>query len=583
MKRLGIILSTLLLIIGLCGCQTETDPVQDEALQAEYQEFVASLPAMLIKGDNTVVNQLFSDPEAIGIEVKIANWDSYDLNEAKELDQTITEIAKTNESFERASLSKENQITYDFIEYLCDDGPNDIPLEAEYYLANNVLGAYEGVVSNVFITLYFYELRNENDVRSYLNLVNTLADYKDDLLSFERERQDKGYGMCQSEVELAIENLESLLQDGDFSFLLTEFKNKLFDLELDEKLKEQYAQEVEDNLEKELTLFYEGILKGLKELDIKQKDDVVLADLPYGQEYFENLIYENCGISDIDEYQEYVELKTSDVISEVMTLMSEYELTDLEKMFMGEIEFSDAADPNELLAYLSEAMKEDFPDIGSIAYDMVELPGEFGVLMPSTRAFYLIGTLDDPSATQRMMLNGTYSQEEFTTVAHEGFPGHMYQNSYMINKAMPYIYMLYGNDGYVEGYANYVQRFSTRYADDKDGAMAYELNNTLTYTVILMLDLEVNYQGEDISEDVESLFGLSGKDADALIEQLKFMPGAFICYYASGLMFDDLYEEILNVKEDLTYQEFHESILDKGPLPMDLLKEHLFAQYEIDE
>ena len=107
--------------------------------------------------------------------------------------------------------------------------------------------------------------------------------------------------------------------------------------------------------------------------------DVVLADLPYGQEYFENLVYENCGISDIDEYQEYVELKTSDVISEVMTLMSEYELTDLEKMFMGEIEFSDAADPNELLAYLSEAMKEDFPDIGSIAYDMVELPGELNV------------------------------------------------------------------------------------------------------------------------------------------------------------------------------------------------------------
>ena len=110
MKRLGIILSTLLLIIGLCGCQTETDPVQDEALQAEYQEFVASLPAMLIKGDNTVVNQLFSDPEAIGIEVKIANWDSYDLNEAKELDQTITEIAKTNESFERASLRKSDHL-----------------------------------------------------------------------------------------------------------------------------------------------------------------------------------------------------------------------------------------------------------------------------------------------------------------------------------------------------------------------------------------------------------------------------------------------------------------------------------------
>lgn len=583
MKKIIILLTTILMACSLLACKQSTDPKELAKINAEYQEFVNEIPSMIFEGDETIINQLFADPSAIGINPQVANWDSYSIAEAEKMTEITEEIKKENESYQYDDLDDKNKVTYDFIEYITSDGINEIPLANNYYLANNVLGAYEGVVSNVFITLYFYNLRNENDVKSYINLMNTLSDFQAELLSFEQERQDNGYGMTPSEIELAIANLDDSLQKADFAFMVDDFVAKIETLDLDDNTKTEYIAEVKTNLENNLHSFYQGIRDGLMVLDVKQADGTVLADLEYGKEYFENLVYDYSGFKKVDEYEDYVLDKYETVIGDVLSLLGQYDASELDSIMYGNFTFSDQNNPNDVLNYLKEAISEDFPSISDVPYNMVELPEQFGVLMPGVGAFYLTGTLDDKDATQQMMLNGTYSQSDFLTIAHEGFPGHMYQNIYMTDIELPYIYSLFGNIGYTEGYANYVQRLSAKYAADPSAAEIYELNDTLTYIVILELDTQLNYYGEDISDDVEEMFGLTGSDAEGLIEQLQFMPGGFICYYGSGLQFDDLYAKVISADASVTLKDFHTSILNAGPLPIDLLKEVVYQQYGIGD
>lgn len=583
MKKIIILLTTALIACSLLACKQSTDPEESAKINAEYQEFVDKIPSMIFEGDETIINQLFAEPSAIGIKSQVANWDTYSIAEAEKMAEITEEIKKENESYQYDDLDDKNKITYDFIEYITSDGINEIPLANNYYLANNVLGAYEGVVSDVFITLYFYNLRNENDVKSYINLMNTLSNYQAVLLSFEQERQDNGYGMTPSEIELAVANLDDSLQKADFAFMVDDFITKIEALDLDEKTKAEYIAEVKTNLENNLHSFYQGVRDGLSTLDVRQEDGTVLADLEYGKEYFENLVYDYSGFKNVDDYEDYILGQYEAVIGDVLGLLGQYDASELDAIMYGNFTFSNHDNPNDVLSYLKEAISEDFPSVSDVPYNMVELPEQFGVLMPGVGAFYLIGTLDDQDATQQMMLNGTYSQSDFLTIAHEGFPGHMYQNIYMRDIELPYIYSLFANAGYTEGYANYVQRLSAKYTDDPKAAEIYELNDTLTYIVILELDAQLNFYGEDISDDVEEMFGLTGSDAEGLIEQLQFMPAGFICYYGSGLQFDDLYAEVTAVNDSVTLKDFHTSILNAGPLPIDLLKEIIYKQYGIGE
>lgn len=52
----------------------------------------------------------------------------------------------------------------------------------------------------------------------------------------------------------------------------------------------------------------------------------------------------------------------------------------------------------------------------------------------------------------------------FTTLAHEGFPGHLYQTIMSYQSGLPAIRSILNYPGYVEGWATYVEMMSYHYA-----------------------------------------------------------------------------------------------------------------------
>ena len=102
-------------------------------------------------------------------------------------------------------------------------------------------------------------------------------------------------------------------------------------------------------------------------------------------------------------------------------------------------------------------------------------------------AYFNIPTLDGDSVKQlrvNPISNDVSSISTFSTVAHEGFPGHMYQYAYMYeNVGSNYIKALSNISAYTEGYAVYAQYEALSYLDGVDQTLleAYKENELALY------------------------------------------------------------------------------------------------------
>lgn len=561
MNRMIKIIIVIAMLFSVIACSKNETIVSDEECN-KFDTFVDRLPALLIKPDNTALNQLFTDPSNIDVVPELANWDYLSLDYVERDQEIFDEISKGLNAIDYDLLDESRKENYEVIAYTLEDD-FDINDENYYFMTNNPLGAYDGSISNVFISLYFMEIRTELDAKSYINLLDSLNEYALNLLEFEQLRQDNGYGMSPREIELSIENIETSQEHADFKFIVDDFKEKVNASNIENK--DTYINYVDENLVKDLTDFYQTCLDGLKAIDVKQ-GDVSLSELEEGREYYASIVYANSGFESMDEYYNYIYGMYEDSFAEFLKLVN---TTDSEKFFSGDFKFTDIDNPNELLAYFKEVTRKDFPMVGDFEYEMRELPKEFGYLMPGVGAFYVIGPLDDENAKQHMMLNGTYNQSDFTTIAHEGYPGHMFQHAYANSLNLPYVRNIYNFIDYSEGYANYVEDYITRFAIDDELAHLNRVYDEYLYSMILLWDYELGYGGEDVFGEMVEVFGDAGV-AKGIYEQIKFSPGTFIPYYVAGSIFNDMYDEIEN---KMSLKEFHESILSHGPMPLNILRE----------
>ena len=127
----------------------------------------------------------------------------------------------------------------------------------------------------------------------------------------------------------------------------------------------------------------------------------------------------------------------------------------------------------------------------------------------SSPAYYLTPPIDDMERNI-IYINGKNTPDNltlYTTLAHEGYPGHLYQTVYSQlylnqNNASHIRYLLhYG--GFVEGWAYYVENLSYSYARDqvKDNAYAsayYEacrLNRNIHLCLYSLIDIAIHYDG----------------------------------------------------------------------------------------
>ena len=221
----------------------------------------------------------------------------------------------------------------------------------------------------------------------------------------------------------------------------------------------------------------------------------------------------------------------------------------------------------------------DFPRTQSISWQIKEVTESLADFL--SPAFYMTPAID-AEEQNTIYINPSYRPDRtelITTLAHEGYPGHLYQNSFENTDSYAPVRNLFYIGGYTEGWGLY----SEFYAYDFLGTADMEANlmravSSLNYAICASLDLSIHGEGwtEEDCISYLSAFGITDlQQIHELYLNILEEPSNYLKYYLGFLEICRLKESVLTLSSNLTLYDFHKWFLEAGPAPFDILEEQL--------
>ncbi len=563
-----------------------------------FHRFTKNLFYEELSGNTLSLHYTIASPKDFGFENLPVSLPVF-TPESKEMQHTKLASSLTFlQSVNRKRLGKEDAYTH---ELLLSYFENEYGAK-DYFYYDEPLSPSSGMQTQLPILLAEYTFRSVKDVEDYLKLLEQTPDYFEGLLCFEQEKAKAGLFMSDNAVKKVISQCDSIMNpallEKNSHFLQTTFSERLTALKEQGLLtqKEKTAYESENNrlLTTVMSPAYEALGDGLFLLSGSGKNGKGLAGLEHGKDYYLYLLRRNVGsYRDINDIKALVCADFDKNLEELISVTTKNPklLTHADDgHFISALPFENA---DAMLSYLQQRMEKDFPSLLKPAPYTVKTISE-SLADYSSPAFYLTPPLDDcEDNVIYLNPNNSYGRlEMFTTLAHEGYPGHLFQcvyyNSSSYAKKMP-IRSLLSYTGYAEGYALYVEFLSYDYAaelaenaGEKEAAEYYQLlkaDRKVQLGMYALLDIAIHHDGADYTKvkNFLSSFGITQEESClAVYEYIVEEPTNYLKYYLG-------YLEILELKEkaaekwgsEYSDYEFHKFLLDAGPSDFKALKQRL--------
>lgn len=201
-------------------------------------------------------------------------------------------------------------------------------------------------------------------------------------------------------------------------------------------------------------------------------------------------------------------------------------------------------------------------------------------------AFYITAPLDDYEQNS-IFINGktpSHTMRYFTTLAHEGFPGHLYQTVMSYEAGLPPIRFLLNYPGYIEGWATYVEMLSYQYATlPSDAAQWMAYNQSALLSLYASTDIGIHYEGWDLADTIKFWKSYGISDVETIQELYQYIisePANYLKYYVGYLEFLELQNTAKEMfQTDYRDVDFHRALLTIGPAPFDLIGKYLPFYY----
>jgi len=465
------------------------------------------------------------------------------------------------------------------------------------------LSPSSGAQTQLPILLAEYAFRTRQDVEDYLALLDQTDAYFASLLTYEQEKAAAGLATPGSFLKEVRAQCDAILTESDLEagthFLQTTFRDRIDALcqsgEITEAEAQRYLATNDRLLQTVLLPAYTALGDGLLLLEDDSVLPAGLASYPEGKAYYEQLMISRTGsYRPINELQILLTEQFSKIYEEIRRLVSSR--PDIAS-YLGQDASVDFPYQNasQMLLDLQQRMSGQFPAIpGGDAKAAVKAVS--ASLEPyCAPAFYLTVPLDDTDQnTIYINLSKTPAGLDlYTTLAHEGYPGHLYQTVYhnrqaALTEQRPVRELLwYG--GYIEGWALYVEFLSFDYASDllrEDGkeiaaltAQLEKYNRSLQLCLYSLLDVLIHYEGASYSHVASLLegFGITSSDSvKSLYNYIIQEPCNYLKYYVGYLEILKLQEQAKALwGDEYTDYRFHCFYLDCGPCDFLSLAERL--------
>ena len=577
-KKITLLMLSAVMAFSFTGC-SKKDSGEEQKKFDEFmkQEFVESMEQSY---PNTHI--ILENPTDYGVDTsKTKVQIDKELNETtmKENKELNEKSAKAFKEFDRDTLSDEQKETYDIYSYMLDYTTEMNDSKFDYM--SMPLESMTGMHTQLPTLFSDWTLRNEQDVKDVITLMKSVRPYMDSILAYTKKQEEKGTLML--DIKSVKEYCEKVVKEDVNSSVLTGLNESIDNLKLGDDKTKQYKAELKKAFQEYFLPAYSDIIKTMKELDSSKNNTLGLSHMKNGKEYYELLFKQATGtdksIEDIKKELNSMSrsslLAVQSVISKNKNLYDEY--------VNGKIK-TKYKDFESMLKDLDKDIKDDFPSVGTLNYRIRPI-GE-DLASGGVAAYFNIPALDGttPKQIRVNMLEdalNVQSLETFSTVAHEGIPGHMYQIAYAYkNVKDPWRNSMASFLGYTEGYATYTELYALKYLDGVSADAVKLQQNMVVYQdcLIALADIGIHYEGwtkEDLSNFLEEN-GLGVSDVSDFYNQLQANPTAFLSYYVGYVQIANLKKDAQEeLKDKFNDRDFHEAILKSGAAPFHVVEENV--------
>lgn len=536
-----------------------------------FSDFCTTLFREEMKSNTMNLHFTLKDPKAAGI-------DSYEItlgslsgdsphNQARQLKKLSEELKK----YSHRSLGEKERLTCRLLSDYISRQQN----LAAYPYYDEPLTPSGGVTSQLPVLLAEYTFRNTRDIKDYLGLLSQMDTYFLGILDYEQKKADAGLFMSDEACLKVIEGCEVFTEHPDDNFLIDTFSNRLNAMDgLTDTQKNAYLKQHSKVLSDHVIPAYSQMIKGLTMLLGRGHNNWGLCNFPEGKAYYEAVVSADTGCDD----------SVEDLFSQITKARREdltfcQNLLEKNPKLASQSPKPDAAlkEENAMLSRLQKEILTDFPAPPQTEVEICHVdPALSEYLAP---AFYITAPIDDISHN-RIYINDAKNDTDiyyFTTLAHEGYPGHLYQTICTASYGAPEVRSLLNYPGYTEGWATYTEMQAFYYAGlDPDLASLLQHNQAATLSLYATADIGIHYFGWE-KEKNAAFWSEYGVDDAATVKRITDLileePGNYLKYYVGYLKFRQMREQLALENKSFSVSAFHEAILRTGPSPFSVLEE----------
>lgn len=574
-KKINILVAAVvsgsLLLLSACGTEESVD--QNE----KFEEYTQEVFCNEVSSNTINLHYTLKNPEDYGItdyEVSLGSFES---------DPDMVKVSAENmrqalQEFSYEGLSLQNRITFDILEYQVKSAEKN----ADYVLYEEPLGLVSGVQTQFPVVMSEYRFYDRQDVETYLELLEMTGDYFDSLIKFEREKADAGLFMADYALDTVLEQCRAFLDMGDGNYLYSTFADRVKDV--NELTKEEKSDYIQDNaLAVSDCVFpaYEKLISSLEELRGSGENEKGLVNLPDGADYYELVVRRATGSErSVEEMEDLTRRQITDDLEAMEQVLG---ITTEEAQEAAASMTQDSA--GLILSKLQDGIKEAFPEAPDTALEVKYVPEEMEEHL--SPAFYMIPAIDNPEENV-IYINRAHMNDDltlFTTLAHEGYPGHLYQTVYYESTDPDPVRSVMDFGGYVEGWATYAEMESYYLTPlSKEQAVLLQKNSSIILGLYALADMGIHYEGWSRMDTVAffSNYGITDTETiERIYELIIGSPGNYLKYYIGYVEFLELKKDWAEEKgTEYSQKEFHEAVLEVGPAPFDIVEKYMWEMTE---
>ncbi|MBO4242673.1 MAG: DUF885 family protein [Clostridiales bacterium] len=518
----------------------------------------------------------FEDPSAWGIETDEPSWGEISYDSTEDLEFIDEELEKLY-SIDYENLDDQDRIFYDRV-------TSDFEL-SKYMMSYTAFMYYEpvfnpltGPQNDVLFLLTVLDFDTVEDAENYIELLRDIDRYYDELCEFEERRAVYGFASSPEVYEATAETFDDLVDMAPDCFLYDTFEERLDNIDgLTDQQRTDLIDEHTSVMQDVVFPEFQECADRMRALETFNGSDQGMSSYEGGEAYFTALFEDQTdssvsieeSITRLDNYLDYI----SDTIDEIAN-SGDYSWVNTylyHSYSMGDTQAN--------LDYLETAIADDFPSIPEHSYSLMEVPEAFQDSF--SPAAYLAYHLENNDSNMILTNMASDDPDLGITIAHEGYPGHMFQSLYHRSICEhPYMY-IFAPIAFEEGWATYIENYAYKYFDEpNDGRDFIMIENELNVVIMARCDIGINYENWTI-DDVADLYS-DIYDADVTADDVQDLYNLLVsdpCYaikYGCGFINTGYtMEQIRSEFPDATDLEIFTAYLNAQPGTFENIEEHM--------